>query len=306
MDHVMGVLMAGLGWFFYWMPTRLRFWFSDALGALLWQLGFRKEVVVRNLSLAYPKDPARQKALVREGYRHLARLAVEIFFLFGPMPRFARKSVRIEGEDNLRRALSEGHGGIFLSSHVGNWEVMAASSVQISGLRVLLVTKHLQPEWLHRLIERARALCNVSATYEPKTLRDVMRHLKSGQIVGFVLDQYAGPPVGMRVPVFGIPVGTTTAVAMLARRTGAPVLPVVNYRCPDGTYRVEIRPALSWETSPTGDKTEELGINTARYASVLEKDIYAHPDQWLWTHRRFKGDLSPLRPGEWREGRPRH
>jgi KDO2-lipid IV(A) lauroyltransferase len=182
---------------------------------------------------------------------------------------------------------------------------MAASGIQIPGLRILLVTKHLKPEWLHRAIERARARCQVSATYEPKTLRDVLRHLKAGQVVGFVLDQYAGAPVGMRVPVFGIPVGTTTAVAMLAKRTGAPVLPIVNYRLPGGDYRVDIRPPLAWELSPTEDADEEIGINTAHYAAVLEKDIYAHPEQWLWSHRRFKGDLSPLRPNEWYEGRPR-
>jgi KDO2-lipid IV(A) lauroyltransferase len=177
----------------------------------------------------------------------------------------------------------------------------AGGGVQL-GMDLMLVTKHLKPEWLHRAIERCRSRCHVKATYEPRTLRDVLAHLKKGGTVGFVLDQYAGPPVGVRVPVFGVPVGTTTAVAMLAKRTGAPVLPVVNYREPDGRYRIEIRPPLSWEEV---DAETEIAFNTARYAALLEKDIYAHPDQWLWIHRRFKGDLTPVRDGEWAEGRAR-
>jgi KDO2-lipid IV(A) lauroyltransferase len=295
--------MGGLGWVLYLLPARLRLGIADLLGLLLARLKIREGVIRQNLAYAYPDDLEKQQLLFRQSYQHLARLSLEVLLLFGPMRRFAQKHVHMIGQENLSQALRGGQGVILLSSHVGNWEVMAASGIQVPGLHILLVTKHLQPEWLHRAIERARRRCHVSATYEPKTLKDVLRHLKSGQAVGFVLDQYAGAPVGMRVPVFGIPVGTTTAVAMLAKRTGAPVVPILNYRLPNGDYEVEIRPALSWKHSATQDSSEELGINTATYAALLEKDIYAHPDQWLWSHRRFKGDLSPLRPGEWTEGR---
>jgi KDO2-lipid IV(A) lauroyltransferase len=150
----------------------------------------------------------------------------------------------------------------------------------------MIVTKHLKPEWLHRAIEAGRARCGVQATYEPRTLKDVLAHLKRNGTVGFVLDQYAGPPVGVRVPFFGVPVGTMTAIAMLARRTGAKVVPVVNYREPDGRHVVSIRPALEW--IPAKDPSEELAVNTARYAEEMERDIREHPGQWLWIHRRWK------------------
>jgi lauroyl/myristoyl acyltransferase len=58
------------------------------------------------------------------------------------------------------------------------------------------------------------------------------------------------------------------------------------------------------EPSPE-DASFELADNTAAYSREAESDIYAHPDQWLWIHRRFKGDLGALRPGEWRQGRAR-
>ena len=171
------------------------------------------------------------------------------------------------------------------------------------GIPIMLVTKLLKPAWFHAAVEKGRAACGVSATYEPRTMRDVLSHLKANKAIGFVLDQYAGPPVGVRVPVFGIPVGTMTAVAAVARRTGAAVLPVLCYRTEKGRFHVEIRPPVAWE--PNEDPDYELAQNTAKYASILQADIYAHPGQWHWTHRRFKGDLSPLRPDEWSGGRAR-
>ena len=100
----------------------------------------------------------------------------------------------------------------------------------------MIVTKRLKPSWIHEAVERGRSRCHYKATYEPRTMKDVLRHLKSGETVGFVMDQYSGPPVGIRVPVFGVPVGTPAAIATLAKRTGAPVIPVVSYRLEDGRY----------------------------------------------------------------------
>jgi KDO2-lipid IV(A) lauroyltransferase len=196
---------------------------------------------------------------------------------------------------------------VFLASHVGNWELMAATGTLIGGVDVMLVTKHLKPEWLHVAIESGRRSCGVDATYEPRTMRDILARLKAGLTVGFVLDQYTGPPVGARVPVFGQPVGTSMALATFVKRSGAAVLPVVNYRVFERGrihWRVEIRAPLEWEASPDGPEAD-LAHNTARYAAQVERDILAHPEQWLWIHRRFKGDLAPLRPGEWQEGRAR-
>jgi KDO2-lipid IV(A) lauroyltransferase len=106
------------------------------------------------------------------------------------------------------------------------------------------------------------------------------------------------------VPFFGVPVGTISAVAVVAKRTGAPVLPVVNYRDPvRGRYVVEIHPPLAWKTHE--DPDFEIAQNTAHYSEVLEGHIRQYPEQWLWTHRRFKGDLSPLRENEWSSGRSR-
>jgi KDO2-lipid IV(A) lauroyltransferase len=298
------VPLKALAWLYYWLPPAGKRLAGNALGASLRVFGARAKVIHQNLEIAFPgpEQSGRRGKLFREAYVHLGSLVFEILMLLGPMKKFIEEQVEVIGVENAQRALSEGNGIILLSSHVGNWETMSAGGALLGHLELMLVTKRLKPGWLHEEIERGRRKCKVYATYEPRTMKDVLSWLKQGKCVGFVLDQYAGPPVGVRVPVFGIPVGTMTAVAAVSKRTGAPVVPVVNYRRPDGKMIVDIRPALDWR--PADDPNLEIALNTAYYASELEKDIYAHPDQWLWTHRRFKGDMGPLREDEWR-GRSR-
>lgn len=303
----MGILIIFLakcmGWLFYALPLPLKKVWIRGLALILRVKGVRAKVVRQNLQLAYPDQPDMQGTLFKQAYLHLANLTLEMFMLFGPLPRFARKQVTLHGIENWRAARSLDRGVIFLSSHVGNWEIMAATGALQFGIDILLVTKKLKPTWLHVAIAAARKRCGVLATYEPKTFRDVLSHLRKNGTVGFVLDQYAGPPVGVRVPVFGVPVGTSNAVAILAKRTGAVVLPVKNYLNDSHQRIVEIGEAIVWEDA--SELHLEVALNTARFASRLEKDIKQHPGQWLWIHRRFKGDLSPLRHGEWQSPRNR-
>ena len=166
-----------------------------------------------------------------------------------------------------------------------------------------MVTKHLKPEWLHLAVEKQRNQHAVFATFEPKTLRDLKEQLKKKEVIGFALDQYAGPPVSVRVPFLGRPVGTSTAAATIAKRFGATILPVFQYREGRGKMVIEYLPPFEWVKDE--NSRIEIAKNTALLTEIIEDKVREFPDHWLWTHRRFKGDLSPLRDGEWREGRSR-
>ncbi|MEK6704546.1 MAG: lysophospholipid acyltransferase family protein [Bdellovibrionota bacterium] len=294
-----------LGWLYYLQPRLVRSFMGWMLGMVLRSLSMRSEVIRENLSYAYPHHSASEatKALFNQAYIHLGNLVLEIFLLFGPMKFFVRKHCRIKGLDYWRDAKSKGRGVIFLSSHVGNWEIMAAAGALLGGVDILLVTKRLKPEWFHKIVEKSRTGCGVSGTYEPRTYRDVISHLRNNGTVGIVIDQYAGPPVGVRVPFFGVPVSTHTIVAALAKRTGALVLPVVSYWDAGGCFIIDMMPPLDWVSSE--DRAYEIAANTAAYAKEIERHIYMYPDQWIWTHKRFKGDLSPLGKDEWCRGRSR-
>ncbi len=300
--------LRALAWAYYLLPRFLRRAGSRLLAGFLRTVGFRAKVIRENLAIAYPGDTEEARRtraeLFKAAYTHLGQLFLEILMLVGPMRRFVqRESVLLGAQENYIPAQKMGRGVILLSSHVGNWEVMGATGGVHAQIDPLFVTKLLKPAWMHRAIEEGRKACRVFGTYEPRTFRDVLKALKAGGAVGIVLDQFAGPPVGIRVPVFGVPVGTHSVIAMLVKRTGAPVIPVVNHRLPDGRFIVEMLPPLEWIAHE--DPNYELALNTANYAKFLEGHIRQYPEQWLWSHRRFKGDLGPLREGEWFEGRAR-
>ncbi len=304
MERIILPFLRAIAFMFVLQPRRLQLMWGGVLGALFYGLRYRYSVVNQNIQRVFP-DLARQSQakIARESYRHLGNLTLEILMLLGPLRNFVLKYVDVQGFENFLEAQKLGKGVIFLSSHVGNWEIMAATGGVIHATDLMLVTKRLKPEWLHRAIEEGRRRCHVEATYEPRTLRDVLAHLKKKGTVGFVMDQYVGPPVGVRVPLFGVPVGAAMVVAALTKRTGAPILPVENYRTPEGRWVVEVKPPVSWQAH--SNPHYELALNTALYTNIIEKSILAHPSQWLWAHRRFKGDLSPLRESEWSEPRAR-
>lgn len=290
-----------MGWIIALSPHSLRKFYGRVFGRVLEGLHFRSEVIRKNIELVYPQKNDRL-ALHRKAYDHLGELFLEMTMLFGGMKYFIKKYGEFRGTEIFRETSAQGKGVIFLSSHVGNWEMMGGIGAFHAGIDLLFVTKHLKPEWLHRAVEKGRLKYGVKGTYEPKTMKDILRHLKKGGAVGIVLDQYAGPPVGVRVPFLGQVVGTNTVLATLAKRTGAPVIHGVCFR--EGKkIIVQISEPLQWQDDE--DTQKEIAINTAHYARLLEEDIRAHPDQWLWTHRRFKGDLTPLRKQEWEHPRVR-
>lgn len=296
------IVLRTLAWAYCLLPRGVQILWAKALGWSLEQLKLRQKVVEANLKLAFPADASLQKKLASSAYEHLGRIVLEVLAVLGPFRQYVNRYCELRGREHWVAAQSLGKGVIYVSSHVGNWEIMAASG-SLAGMDLMLVTKKIKPAWLHQAIENARARVGVSGTYEPRTARDVLRHLNQGGTVGLVLDQYAGAPMGVRVPFFGVHVGTASTVATFAKRTGAPVLPVVNYRTDSGRYMTQIYPPVEWVEDE--NPRRELAINTAKYVSILEKHVREHPDQWLWIHRRFKGDLAALRDGEWESGRVR-
>ena len=270
-----------LGTFVGLLPRTSRTFLARGLGNLIRVLGWKTKVVENNLRLCYPNDPSLRKQIFSESYYYFGCLLLEILTLVGSPRLFLRrirKEVTLKGLENWENARDSGRGVIFLASHLGNWEIMAAAGA-MNGIPSMIVTKRLKPAWLHDRFEKVRLRCGVEGTYEPKTLKDILKHLKKGGAIAIVLDQYAGDPIGVRVPFFGQNVGTSKAFEVIVKRTGAIVLPCMNFRTLTG-HSVEIGPPLLEPRS------------TAEYVRILEAQIRQNPEQWLWVHRRFKGDLS--------------
>ncbi len=226
--------------------------------------------------------------MAQASYAHLLRSILEMARApFIPPERLAQ-IVRVENVEAGLRAAARGKGVLILTGHFGNWEV--ALPVAIAGFpnwqgRIHIVRKPL-PFMLDRIVRRRFDRAGIKVIPHRGAVRTVMRRLREGDAVVFVLDQHAGGTDGVLVDFMGVPAYTFRSLAVLALATGAPVLPGSCYRDVNGRHVVRFEEAL--ETIKTGDLARDIRLNTQLYNQTLERFVYRHPEQWFWMHRRWK------------------
>ncbi len=276
-----------------WLPRPFFLFLGRRLGAFLALVKFRSAIVEENLARAFPEKSAREReALARAQYQEFGILLLEIFRSFYRYADFVERNTEVRDVHHLQEALAQGQGVFVMTAHLGNWEVLTASGPALFGTGVTMVTKELKPKWLHRVAEVTRSLVGVRMACEPRTMPSILRALKQKEIVGFVMDQFTGAPFGARVPFFGVPVGSQIALATLALRTRSPVVPALAVRQANGKYLIRFYPPLPLVEDE--DLEQAILKNTANYVRFVEGWVREFPTQWLWVHRRWKGDLSPL------------
>lgn len=276
-------------------PRKIFLFWGVLVGYFLYLISFRKKIAAENIQRAYPDWSKAQRAeLLRKNYEHYGILFLEMLRSFWRFSDFLHQYCDVAGRENLQAALAKGKGVLVMTAHSGSWELLTATGQNFFQYGTTMVTKKLKPDWLHDFVVKERASFGVKMACEPRTMPIVMRALKAKEIVGFVMDQYTGAPVGARVPFFGIPVGSHTALATIALRTEAVVVPAVCFRKKNGRYCARFEPAL--ETIRRENVDQAILENTAKYVSITERWVRECPEQWMWIHRRWKGDLSPLPP----------
>lgn len=275
----------GLGLFVACLPRSWEMAIGAALGRVALALDPKRPRIAReNLERCLPElSPAQRKTILRENFEHYGRLVLEIAHMFTPVKNhfhgYARRVAVVEGYHHYERVHARGKGVLFCSAHLANWE-LAASIGALKDMPVMIVTRRLKPAWLHDWLEKTRLSVGVKAAYQPRTVPAVMKMLRDGGGVVFVLDQYMPPPMGEPLRFFGYLVDTLAAVVPLARRTGAAILPVRQIRENDGRVRIIIEPEIVLTENDTADNQ--------RLTDHVESWIRDLPAQWLWAHRRFK------------------
>jgi KDO2-lipid IV(A) lauroyltransferase len=191
----------------------------------------------------------------------------------------------VEGADRLA-AVMEKHGrALILTAHLGNWELLSVAH-RLTGYRLTIVTRPLDSRGLNALASRLRAKAGVELVDKRDAVRPVLRALASGRLVGILLDQNAARHEAVFVPFFGHLASTSKSIAVLALRTGVPVVPIFTWRESGGQHRVSVGDVI--EVPAGGRSTEAIVELTRRCTGVIEEAIRKRPDQWLWMHARWR------------------
>jgi KDO2-lipid IV(A) lauroyltransferase len=148
-----------------------------------------------------------------------------------------------------------------------------------------VLARALDNPFLNTLLEQTRCITGNSVIYRQGAMRRAMRLLASGQGVGMLIDQHMHSPDAIDVEFFERPASTTSALARLALRTGAPVVPLFALPLPGGRYRMIYEHPVE---PPSDDSPDAVREFTQRCTDVLEMYVRRHPELWLWMHRRWR------------------
>jgi KDO2-lipid IV(A) lauroyltransferase len=197
-----------------------------------------------------------------------------------------------DGEERVRQAYQKGRGVLFFTGHFGYWEMQAITQ-PLCIKPVSVLARPLDNPRLHGLLERIRTRTGNSVIYRQGAIRKVLRELAANRGVALLIDQHLHTPDAVYVDFFRRPAATTSALAALALRTGAPVIPVFALPLPHGRYRYVYEHPVE---PPREDSPEAIREFTQRCTDVLEMYVRRHPELWLWMHRRWR-DRDPALAG---------
>jgi KDO2-lipid IV(A) lauroyltransferase len=263
---------------------------GTALGLVFYTVDrAHRRIAERNLATAFPARPEdERRAIARDAFKHFGRLLLELlkFSTLSPEQMLAR--VDVDGEDRSRAAYAQGKGVLFVTGHFGFWELQAlVHALRVEPIAVL--ARALDNPRLNELLERIRVRTGNSVIYRRGTIRRVMRTLQAGRGVAILIDQHIMSRDAIYVDFFSRPAATTSAVAALALRTGAPVVPVFALPLPGGRYRLIYEHPVE---PPGADAPDAVREFTQRCTDVLEMYVRRSPELWLWMHRRWRDDAT--------------
>jgi Kdo2-lipid IVA lauroyltransferase/acyltransferase len=256
------------------------------LGLLAYVLDRRhRRIAIDNLVTAFPtRSPRECRRIARHVFRHMGRLLLEVLKLDGMPASDLLALIESNGDDHVREAYRQGRGVIFFSGHFGYWEMFGVGHP----LRVApfsYVERPLDNPLLDAMLGRVRSQTGNSPIARQGGVRRMLRELSANRAVALLIDQHLHGPDAIEVQFFGRPAATTSALAALALRTGAVVIPFFVLPLPGGRYRLIAEHPVPPPASDAPDATRDF---TQRCTDVIEMYVRRYPELWLWMHRRWR------------------
>jgi len=273
------------------LAGRLSLPWAQALGRALGRLAYRlsarqRRLCALQLAMALPELPEAERArIARRCLENQGMTLLEIMAL----PRLRRQGVpwlRLEGAERFSAAHALGRGVVLVTAHAANWELLPIALERLR-IRALAVASTLTNPRLNRIVSAIRRFeyMDVAERGSDSSPRQLLSCLKRGDALVLVNDVDIEAQ-GVFVDFFGIPANPPRAPASLALKLGAPLLTYFDARQPDGTHvirfqEVPITEAIRQDADPVRTLTQAI-------TAQAEAHIRAHPDQWVWNHRRWK------------------
>ncbi len=266
------------------VPYRLGVWAGGVLGFAAYYLLPRERT--RALCHLTQVFPAQSRLWIhhtaRRSFIHLGKGLLEVMLI---TPRRLEQVIEFRGEENLRDAISIGRGVIYVTGHIGNWELMGHAVAARYNLSVIATP--IEPERVNDMIVGLRTGMGVRTILRgrPGSSRELVRVFKENRIMGILIDQDTDVESTF-VDFMGRPAWTPTAAASMALKFGAPVVFGSVERRSDNKHIITVEGPL--ELVHSGNREQDSITNTAMLTKKMEDTILKNPEQWVWMHRRWR------------------
>ena len=270
-----------------WLPFPLLYALSDVIYVLLYHVvGYRKKIVLTNLSRSYPdKSPEEIQSIARRFYAYFCDLILETIKTLTITPQVVKKRVFFDEKDQriIADYLESGQNVVLVMGHWGNWELAGARFAVDSDYHLAILYHPLKNKYFEQLIIKMRTRLGNRLYATHRVARHMLTDRKERVATAFIADQ---TPHNLKTALWldflhqDTPVFTGTE--RLAVKFQYPVIYVGMHRMKRGYYQIRCELLCA---KPQNLPTNEL---TKLHTQRLEKDINAQPETWLWTHRRWK------------------
>ncbi len=247
-------------------------------------LRIRRDFVIRTMVERLGIDFPEAVDLARKTYASFFTNVMEMASTPKLTVEELKERLEPKGLENLGEAGAKGCGIIMVSGHYGLWE-MIPPWLALHGWSMTAVARRQKNPFVDEWMESNRTIHGVKITDSGFGLRDILRTLRHGGILGLMCDQDAGK-AGIFVDFFGKPASTVPGPAVLSLKTGAPVVPMAVHPRGSGPHLFEILPPI--HPGDFAHEKDPAWAITLAYSRRLEEWVRLRPDQWFWLHRRWK------------------
>jgi Kdo2-lipid IVA lauroyltransferase/acyltransferase len=244
-----------------------------------------------HLQLAFPDRSETWRGEVVAGCaRSLGRLLGEVAWLWSASAQDILARTELVGLDNLTGCLAPRRGAIFVTGHIGNWEWLGAAA-GAAGVPMIAAARELDDSRIEEIAEHLRSRFGGGNVVRGEGAgQRLASALRQGRPVGLLIDQDIDAP-GAFVEYFGRPAWTPTGAAVLALRLRVPIVTGFLTRLDDGRMRIVFDPPI--EARRGDDLAADAARLTALLTARIEAQVRAHPEQWVWMHRRWRRQPGP-------------
>lgn len=245
----------------------------------------RRKLVIDNLRYAFPKKKDEEKRqIARKVWENIGMTAGEFIKIKQLNSDNLSRYVKIYGEEYLKEVLASNKGGILFSAHFCNWEIVQIA-LSLKGYPIAAIARPLKNSLVDRMVNNIRESSGTKIIFAKNSIGQALNWLKTNGLLYVLLDQRitAG---NVYVDFFGRPAATSSIAILLARRTGAKIIPIYSIRREDGGIEIHIQKPVNLIEK---DKIrEEILLNTLLFSKIIESWIREYPHYWFWVHNRWK------------------